>query len=80
MDRNPCSLFPVIFPVYGQARKSLWIETAAVSRSPSALPGQARKSLWIETGSVLFILIQYIGQARKSLWIETELFTYIVGT
>ena len=37
----------------GQARKSLWIETAMGSVFIRAVPqGQARKSLWIETAPV----------------------------
>ena len=36
-------------PANGQARKSLWIETASVTRPIIKNKGQARKSLWIET-------------------------------
>ena len=33
----------------GQARKSLWIETAVTAAVGQSVQGQARKSLWIET-------------------------------
>ena len=33
----------------GQARKSLWIETALFPLGSNEPGGQARKSLWIET-------------------------------
>ena len=48
MDRNS----PVSYKnhiVWGQARKSLWIETALHDVIVSYYKGQARKSLWIET-------------------------------
>ena len=35
----------------GQARKSLWIETAILQNRIDFCGGQARKSLWIETGA-----------------------------
>ena len=35
---------------WGQARKSLWIETSKSSPNLVDMSGQARKSLWIETG------------------------------
>ena len=35
--------------IAGQARKSLWIETANSKYVVAATFGQARKSLWIET-------------------------------
>ena len=35
--------------VYGQARKSLWIETDTAAIGYQTTIGQARKSLWIET-------------------------------
>ena len=34
---------------HGQARKSLWIETAKLTNPFILTLGQARKSLWIET-------------------------------
>ena len=34
---------------HGQARKSLWIETAEEIKEEQEENGQARKSLWIET-------------------------------
>ena len=52
MDRNiipasACVLF------WGQARKSLWIETVCHQEDTGILSGQARKSLWIETDGAL---------------------------
>ena len=49
-----CGSKPKTTPGYkvpdpGQARKSLWIETAMVLRPGFPRIGQARKSLWIET-------------------------------
>ena len=35
--------------IYGQARKSLWIETIVKFCKVVEVIGQARKSLWIET-------------------------------
>ena len=48
MDRNflLCYNFHI---EYGQARKSLWIETMKVFFLLRMGSGQARKSLWIET-------------------------------
>ena len=34
---------------FGQARKSLWIETTVAGYFVKPIFGQARKSLWIET-------------------------------
>ena len=34
---------------WGQARKSLWIETKMYDNPWAMFKGQARKSLWIET-------------------------------
>ena len=36
---------------FGQARKSLWIETKCAATVEGSDSGQARKSLWIETDS-----------------------------
>ena len=58
---------------YGQARKSLWIETIFVDEEEERQQGQARKSLWIETPWQGISIFVYNGQARKSLWIETTL-------
>ena len=46
---------PWKFYSYGQARKSLWIETYIVQRQTGPSEGQARKSLWIETFFVMTI-------------------------
>ena len=48
MDRNAYLKLSIAERV-GQARKSLWIETAVLVGVIGVLPGQARKSLWIET-------------------------------
>ena len=58
---------------WGQARKSLWIETARNAGGYTGKYGQARKSLWIETLLNWGGKRGYMGQARKSLWIETSL-------
>ena len=58
-------------PGRGQARKSLWIETALSRPFIPNLNGQARKSLWIETHLPQIPSTRSFGQARKSLWIET---------
>ena len=57
--------------IYGQARKSLWIETLSLRYTSRRIFGQARKSLWIETEIHPKSCAVYHGQARKSLWIET---------
>ena len=59
----------------GQARKSLWIETARLNQLPVFYSGQARKSLWIETSGQRILRQGIYGQARKSLWIETAIFS-----
>ena len=73
MDRNTSDI-TARGSYFGQARKSLWIETTF---KPDARAlrgqGQARKSLWIETSLVKPNMFLASGQARKSLWIETEL-------
>ena len=46
-------LLSTFFTFSGQARKSLWIETANHSSVCFRLLGQARKSLWIETEALL---------------------------
>ena len=56
----------------GQARKSLWIETAFPAIMDQTIRGQARKSLWIETIVLTLLAVTCVGQARKSLWIETS--------
>ena len=70
MDRNFHRKFKRGYP-YGQARKSLWIETEAFTAENRHGAGQARTSLWIETGSTNPPVHWGKGQARKSLWIET---------
>ena len=40
---------PAAMQFHGQARKSLWIETARKREVWGSCTGQARKSLWIET-------------------------------
>ena len=51
--------------VYGQARKSLWIETFGVRKHESRKRGQARKSLWIETPKIkTFWIIQEVRLVR----------------
>ena len=70
MDRNFHS-FAKVKHTFGQARKSLWIETFRSSTSPTQYFGQARKSLWIETCIHSINNLSNQGQARKSLWIET---------
>ena len=73
MDRNTSKLGQKA-RVYGQARKSLWIETVTAFDIETSRIGQARKSLWIETNVVLKDSTYTLGQARKSLWIETFTF------
>ena len=41
---------------YGQARKSLWIETGNWPGGLAGAVGQARKSLWIETSDTFLIV------------------------
>ena len=61
----------ILDTIYGQARKSLWIETISFNKDTLAYIGQARKSLWIETTTKFATPGSLAGQARKSLWIET---------
>ena len=70
MDRNGNKIISNNI-CYGQARKSLWIETTFMYPFDVIDNGQARKSLWIETHVLCFQLYFQFGQARKSLWIET---------
>ena len=71
MDRNLRFIDYKKVIAFGQARKSLWIETTFMYPFDVIDNGQARKSLWIETCFNSASSSLFPGQARKSLWIET---------
>ena len=71
MDRNN-NFYRTFVRLPGQARKSLWIETEALTKylkdGEKVRLVRACGSKQSDTGTPLYRL----GQARKSLWIETQ--------
>ena len=55
----------------GQARKSLWIETATSSTCRAVAAVRLVRACGSKRQSVLSYRVSHAGQARKSLWIET---------